>query len=44
MIREAYINLQLGAHYELKNEEFNLEQVNEMEKAITEFRENAKKY
>jgi len=44
VIREAYINIQLSSHYELKNEEFILEQVNDMEKAIVSFRENAKKY
>ena len=44
VIREAYINIQLSSHYELKNEEFILEQVNDMEKAITEFRDNGKKY
>jgi CHAD domain-containing protein len=43
-IREAYINLQLGTHYELKNDDFNLKQVNEMEKEILLFREKAKKY
>lgn len=44
VIREAYINIQLSSHYELKNEDFILEQVNEMEKAMTGFRENGKKY
>lgn len=43
-IREAYINLQLGSHYELKNDDFILNQVNHMEKEMTDFRHNAKKY
>jgi len=43
-IREAYINLQLGAHYDLQNEEFNLKQVNDMDKEILSFKQNAKKY
>jgi CHAD domain-containing protein len=44
VIREAYINIQLSSHYELKNEDFILEQVNDMDKAITDFRESGKKY
>jgi len=44
VIREAYINLQLSSHYDLKNEEFILEQVDNMEKAIIGFRDNGKKF
>ncbi|MFI5160956.1 MAG: CHAD domain-containing protein [Sphingobacteriales bacterium] len=44
VIREAYINLQMAATYGLKNEEFVLSQVNEMERAIKEFGERSKKY
>jgi CHAD domain-containing protein len=44
IIREAYIHLQLCSHYGLKNDEFILSQVNEMEKGINEFKDNAKKY
>ena len=44
MIREAYINIQLSSHYELKNDDFILEQVNGMESAMLNFRENGKKY
>jgi CHAD domain-containing protein len=44
VIREAYINLQMAAAYGLKNEEFILAQVNEMEHAIKEFSGNSKKY
>lgn len=43
-IREAYINLQLSSHYELKNDDFILNQVNDMEKEMTDFRHHAKKY
>ncbi|MGN6639572.1 MAG: CHAD domain-containing protein [Mucilaginibacter sp.] len=43
-IREAYINLQLSSHYELKNDDFILNQVNDMEKEMTDFRHYAKKY
>lgn len=43
-IREAYINLQLSSHYELKNDDFILNQVNDMEKEMTDFRHKAKKY
>ena len=43
-IREAFINLQLGAHYDLNNEEFNLKQVNEMDSEILLFKKSAKKY
>jgi CHAD domain-containing protein len=44
VIREAYINIQLSSHYELKNEDFIQEQVDAMEKAIIEFRDNGKKF
>ena len=43
-IREAYINLQLGSHYKLANEEFILNQVNDMDREINDFRANAKRY
>ena len=44
IIREGYINLQMGAHYGLENEEFITTQVNEMEQGISELKDNAKKY
>ncbi|MBS1528681.1 MAG: CHAD domain-containing protein [Bacteroidetes bacterium] len=44
VIREAYINIQLSSHYDLKNDEFIQEQVDGMEKAIIEFRDNGKKH
>jgi CHAD domain-containing protein len=44
LIREAYINIQLSSHYNLKNDEFIQDQVNEMENAAAGFRENGKKY
>jgi len=44
IIRESYINIQLSSHYDLKNEEFILEQVDNMERAIIEFRDNGKKF
>jgi len=43
-IREAYINLQLSSKYELKNEDFILQQVNEMDKDIKAFMDNSKNY
>ncbi len=43
-IREAYINLQLSSHYDLKNEDFIQQQVNEIEKEIINFKLNARKY
>ena len=43
-IREAYINLQMSSHYDLKNEEFVQLQVNEIEREVINFRLNAKKY
>jgi CHAD domain-containing protein len=43
-IREAFINLQMGAQYNLNNEDFNLKQVNEMDSEILSFKKNAKKY
>jgi CHAD domain-containing protein len=42
-IREAFINLQMGAQYNLNNEDFNLKQVNEMDSEILSFKKNAKK-
>lgn len=44
VIREAYINIQLSSHYDLKNEDFIKEQIDNMEKAILEFRDNGKKH
>jgi CHAD domain-containing protein len=43
-IREAYINIQLSSKYELNSEAFILQQVNDMDKDIKAFMENAKRY
>lgn len=43
-IRNAYINLQLGARYQLKNEEFIMGQLHVIESGTDEFKEQGKKY
>jgi CHAD domain-containing protein len=44
VIREGYINIQLSSHYDLKDDKFIQEQVDGMEKAMIEFRDNSKKH
>jgi len=43
-IREAYLNLQLSSKYGLKNDDFILQQVNDMDKDIKAFIDNSKQY
>ncbi|MGZ3764322.1 MAG: CHAD domain-containing protein [Mucilaginibacter sp.] len=43
-IRNAYINLQMGVRFRLKNEEFIMTQLYEIEKGTNDFKEQGKKY